>query len=44
MDDKLKVVDPFKVQVQESSSSSTRDIDLRRLPALHFGLELGTYT
>ena len=37
-----KVVDTFKVQVQESSSSSTRDVDPRRLPALHFGLELGT--
>ena len=37
-----KVVDTFKVQVQESNSSSTRDVDPRRLPALHFGLELGT--
>ena len=37
-----KVVDTFKVQVQESSSSSTRDVDPKRLPALHFGLELGT--
>ena len=32
----------FKVQVQESSSSSIRDVDPSRLQVLHFGLELGT--
>jgi len=35
-----KVIDTFKAQVQESSTSSTRNVDPKRLSRLHFELEL----